>query len=463
MIKKIIGGIIVFLLVAAGVFYLTFLRGIPRPEIALQPIKFTGSEMPGQHDCMWMGPITYNSFNSAYPDEGAVYWPTVFKYPAGETGSYLEIKGNFPQARYMSMHSYVEGANPYDYLMDRKINPDEGATNPYRTGKFKPGQGYTLKVLPGERPADARENELYLGPMDKISSSPLILRIYVPETEGDVSGGAGLPKIAFVRANGERVEGEALCDLLQSPPVGSPDRFLAAPVIPRKAYDKMVQNREVRDQLFGAKDDKWTLFWDPRVSVLRLMSPALQSMFVTATRYGLVAKTSGFFANFDNQYVSMYLNENFGKVVVLEGKLPRTPLTGIESADTDAYDMRYWSLCTNEGLATTRYTDCVYDSNVVTDQDRNYKIVISKPANRPANATAECGVTWLDWGEKGDGAGNEILGVLILRNMAANPKFAHAVQNVPRVGDEKATMGDYLPLPDYMDKAAFEAKGCQQQ
>lgn len=457
---RILGYIVAILLVAAATFYFTFLRGVPRPEIALKPIRFSGVEMPGQHDCLWMGPMTFDDFNTAFPDEGAIYWPTVFKFPQGEADSHLEIKGDFPQARYMSLHSYTEGAVPYDYLTDTDIQPDEGAQNPYLSGEYQPGQSYTVNVFPRERPAATARNALYLGPLDKVHSNPLIFRIYVPETKGDISGGAGLPKVALVRANGERVEGEALCKLLESPPVGSPDRFIASPVIPRETYDKMVRNRQVREKLIKSKDEKWVLFWDPRISVLRLMSPALQSMFITASRFGIFKKTSGFFANFDNDYVAMYLNENFGKVVVMKGKLPRTPETGIDSARSGDYDLRYWSLCTNEGLATARGIDCVYDSNVVTDKNRDYTIIVSKAANRPTNATADCGVTWLDWGDKGDGAGNEMLGVLILRNMVANPDFAQAVQRIPRVGDEKATMGAYLPLPEYTSKLDFEATGC---
>ncbi len=456
---RILGIIAVVLLVGAVAFYFAFLRGLPRPEIALQPIRFTGMEQPGQHDCMWMGPVTHDAFNTAYPDEGAIYWPTVFSFPANEPDSYLEITGIYPKARYMSLHSYGAGAAPYDGLTDLNIAPDNGAENPFVTGRFETDQTYTLRVYPRERPETAPQNTLYLGPLETLSRTPLILRNYVSEVDGDPTGGAGLPQIALVRPNGDRVEGEALCKLLNSPEVGSAERFVAAPVIPRDAYDKMIRNREVYEKILNSKNP-WTVFWDPKLSVLRLMSPTLEAMFRTAAGWGMIEKKSGFFANFDNEYVSLYINEAFGDVTVLEGKLPRTPETGLASAKPEDYDMRYWSLCTNEGLATTRFTDCVYDSNVVTDANRNYRIVISKAANRPANATAECGVTWLDFGNKGDGAGNENLTLLILRNMSPSADFTQAVQNIPRIGEEKATMGDYLPLPEHTSKAAFEASGC---
>ena len=460
-ILKILGVIVGILLIGAAAFYFAFLRGLPRPEIALQPIRFTGMEMPDQHDCFWIGPVTIDAFNTAYPDEGAIYWPTVFKFPTDEADSHLEITGKYPEARYMSYHSYTEGSAPYDHLNDIGIVPDSGTQNPFITGSFAPDQTYTIKVYPREQPETAPANTLYLGSPDKISSTPIILRNYVSEIEGDPSGGAGLPEVVLVRANGDRVEGETLCALLNSPPVGDPDRYVSAPVIPREVYDKMIHNREVRDSILKTKQEEWIIFWGPRVGITRLMSPALSGMIKKLARWGVVKKTSGFFANFDNEYVSMYITEEFGEITVLKGKLPLTPATGAAGADVSGFDMRYWSLCTNEGLATTRFTDCVYDSKVTVDEEQNYTIVISKPGNRPANATEECGVTWMDFGEKGDGAGNEMISILILRNMLHNPGFTHAVQNIPRVGDEKLTMGAYLPIPEYTDQASFEARGCK--
>ncbi len=456
---KILGGVVGVLLVGAAAFYFTFLRGLPSPNIALQPIRFVGMEQQGQHDCLWMGPVTHDSFNTAFPDEGAIYWPTVFSFPASEQESYLELKGKYPQARYMSLHSYRANSAPYDGVTDINIVPDEGSQNPFVSGTFENDQSYTLRIFPRERPENAPENTLYLGALDDISRSPLILRNYVSEVEGDPSGGAGLPEVSLVRPNGERVEGKELCNLLGSPKVGDPERFIAAPVIPRDSYTKMIGNQEVYQKILKDKNP-WTVFWDPKISVLRLMSPSLEAMFRKAAYWGMISKKSGFFANLDNEYVSLYVNEAFGNVTVFEGKLPRTPETGIASVETANYDMRYWSLCTNEGLATTRFTDCVYDSNVVTDENRNYRIVVSKAENRPENATTECGVTWLDFGDQGDGAGNTSLSILILRNMLPNPDFKQAVQNIPRVGDETATMGEYLPLPVSTNTAEFEALGC---
>jgi hypothetical protein len=88
---------------------------------------------------------------------------------------------------------------------------------------------------------------------------------------------------------------------------------------------------------------------------------------------------------------------------------------------------------------------------------------VSKAADRPANARAECGVAWLDWGERGDGAGNPDYGFLIMRNMLVSPDFAQAIQRVPKPGEEQAAMGPYFPRSEYTSRAAFEARGCARQ
>lgn len=122
--------------------------------------------------------------------------------------------------------------------------------------------------------------------------------------------------------------------------------------------------------------------------------------------------------------------------------------------------MRYLSLCTYEGLVTTRETDCVHDDNIVTDADGYYTIVVSRAADRPATATAQCGATWLDWPERGDAVGHPDDAMLVVRNMLPSSGFTHAVQSTSTPGDERAVMGDYLPTGSYTTTAGFHAPSC---
>ena len=452
------GLLALFGLASAGVGA-AYLRGLPRIEVAFRDLRLTGIEQPGLHDCLWIGPVSIDTVNLAFPDGGAVYWPAVFTAPMAE-GEYLEISGLYPATRYFSFNTYRSGAAPHDHLSDQQIEPDAGAINPFVTGRTLAGQRYTIRVLPGSAPDEPPPNTLYFGPPGTVDAVPLIYRVYVPEVPGDPSGGAGLPDVTLVRADGTRLTDEALCAALDSARIDSDARAVQVPVIPLSIYQAMFGSREVRDSVLYAPGGTWNLFWSPRLSVLRTSAPRLARVMALGARLGLVSQSSGFYANADNAYVSTYINERFGAVVVLEGRLPRTPVRGADAAQGAAFDLRYWSLCTNEGLASTRYADCVHDGQVTLDAARRYTIAISKAENRPNNARSDCGVTWLDWGTEGDGAGHAHLGILILRNMLPNPDFAQAIQRIAYPGDERATMAEYLPEVRYESRATFERRGC---
>lgn len=97
------------------------------------------------------------------------------------------------------------------------------------------------------------------------------------------------------------------------------------------------------------------------------------------------------------------------------------------------------------------------------DADRNYTIVVSRKEDRPANATLENGVAWLEWSERGEGLNDphnrSDFGMLMLRIMANDPAWAQSPNKVVKPGTEASVMGPYLPQGEYTDKATFEAKG----
>ena len=107
---------------------------------------------------------------------------------------------------------------------------------------------------------------------------------------------------------------------------------------------------------------------------------------------GTPQRVGGQYSNIDNSYVTAEVNRGFGEVLVLRGELPRTPKTtgGAKNLDS-AVDMRFWSMCSNESLATTKVATCLFDEQMATDADGRYTIVASLPEDRPANATKECG------------------------------------------------------------------------
>ena len=449
---RLLGALALLLGIGAAGGWALGLRDLARVEATVQTLDLRDLAPGAAQDCFWIGPVTSVSLNMAFPDSGALYWPAVFLAPT-EPGSYLEIAGTFPRARYLSLHSYLAGGVPFDRLSDADLRPDPGQRNPFATGPWTPGQTYTLRVRAGEPEVPRPANTLYAGPPGQADPAPLILRLYVPE------GDADLPRVTLVRADGQRLTGTALCDALDSARPGAESRRIEAPMIAPGAYASLLDGRA--GQPLGGD---WALFWNPRLSLLRLAAPTLARLAGMAARLGLFPRASGYYANLDMSYVSTMIDATRGAVVVLDGRLPRTPAHGAGAAEAADIDLRYWSLCTNEGLASTRFVDCLRDDQVTTRDDpdvsRRYTIVVSRPEDRPRNGRAACGVNWLDWGAHGDGAGNDHLGLLILRNLLPAPGFAQAIQRIPYPGAERATMVAFLPSLTYTSRAAFEARGC---
>ncbi len=125
--------------------------------------------------------------------------------------------------------------------------------------------------------------------------------------------------------------------------------------------------------------------------------------------------------------------------------------------------LRFWSLCTGESRVTVRTPDCVADRELPVDSARRFTVVVSRKEDRPLNATERCGVGWIDWGDRGDGAGDPDYAVLILRNMLPAAGFAQAVQRVRLPGTEPDVMGAHFPATSYGTEAGFEQPRLQPQ
>lgn len=427
------------------------------PLSLVKMIEFSGPEADGFHNCFWVGPVSSESYNIAYPDEGAVYWGTNFQLP--ENASHLEIAGKYPDARYISYNAYDKLTQPTDAILDTDIVASTGA-NPFAS-EDKSGGSYIVNVMPGSPPAGERaDNTLYLGDPETLNTRlPLILRIYVPAAGTDYTGGAGLPDVTLITKEGDRLTGDAMCKAINSPFPGSLERKSPSVAMEEATYRELVYGTGA-PQGFPAKAEvEWLKFWGGAYSVSRhIPDRNFLEAGIAGSAAGRLAKNVGFYSNTHNDYISAYVNEAFGDLVVLKEKMPRTPASGWDIVSGE-HDLRYWSLCSNESIVTTAFSDCVYDSNVVLDADRNFTIVVSKATNRPVNATAECGVTWLDWGERGNGVGDASQGYLILRNMNGD-NLAQSIQNVSSMASAEKDMGPYYPESSYSSVADFEALGC---
>jgi hypothetical protein len=236
----------------------------------------------------------------------------------------------------------------------------------------------------------------------------VLYRVYLPDDPGDPTGGAGLPEVTVVAPDGARQP---------VPTCPSPG--------PSARLRELVENHErpIRPA------PPVPIFARPPVSEANL------------------------FPNPDNTYIAAIVSHRPGRIVVVQGTAPTVPDTAAGRPTGSGEQLRYWSLCTNEYRKPYPVTACAADRDVVLDDDGRYTFVISTPEDRPANATAADGVTWLDWGS------TEVDNLLLLRHLLPDPAFTEAAVNVAPGTLATSTMGRYAPEATYCPSATFRQGG----
>ncbi len=432
----------------AGLALVTMVGTLLSPGVASADAPATPTSAPSS--CFWFGPtftIDEPSLNYAYPDSGATYWAARFTMPAG---AHLVLKGDYPHARYQSFNSYNSTSNsPTDAIHDVSIKPDAGSANPFLPGARRTTSGnrsYAVTVLNETPPTQRAVNTLYAG-VDGQTSVTLVYRVYVHDANTEVTGGVGLPKPELHMADGRILTGQDACDATDAATTAPP-----FDTMPLQTYLGLRDQPGKPATFPAASTPVWRAYYNSNFTV--------QCGYL-GNCGGDPARTGGQYSNIDNNYVASFINRQFGPVLVLRGKLPVTPKTRAgQSRMASKVDLRYWSLCNNEGPATTKGVGCLSDEDVPTRANGRYTIVVSLPQDRPRNATKRCGVAWLPLSPDGDGAGHTDDGYLLMRNMLPSADFTHAVQDTKTPGDEKAVMGSYLPTGRYMSVKQFEKHGC---
>jgi len=420
--------------------------------------------------CFWhVGAIGVESYNIAYPDAGAHYWGAMYTPVAGAK---LRIKGTFPYARYSSINAYDRLGAIQDTVSDFQWNPDTGSSNPFRPGTRRnvANRNYTLTLSPdwgGVPVADRRQslparNTVYTSPLFGDTIRGIAIRIYIPNTGMDIRGGVALPEPELTLANGTVLTGQQACDALGSevPQAIDPSALLlSTSQYNALRYQKDSHGKDIHANYFPALAKgvpNWRVQYT-RQYLLNLYHPEADPL-QGATKAG----QSGFFPNGDNQYVRNAINRKFGKIYALRGTLATTAVThDSPTAIWAATQLRYQSFCMNESPKTTRVMDCVYDEEIPLRTGRKYLVVTSRAADRPSNATKACGVAWIEWSPRGDGGADTDFGWMQIRNMLPGASFTHAIQDTKVPGDEKSTLGAYLPTSKYYSsKASFQKLGC---
>ena len=368
----------------------------------------------------------------------------------------------------MSLISYDGRGAPIESLADYLIVPDENSINPFieganRTIKKRAYKVEIVNLSPQIRRDEGTRIELQTdvegsGLQKEIShrnslnatqygqrQQSIIYRIYVPDKGKNESGGVPLPEPVLILKNKEELKGYKACEILRTnqPPQISID----AVGLPMNVYSELVNQPGKPATWPATVPPTWYLQYD---------RDFLLGIYNGQPPKSRRKSTGGFYPNLDNNYVRTIINRKHGKVFVMKGKLPKTPKTYHGDEFMTKGELVYWSICSNQGFANTRVNDCLFDEQVPVNNNGEYMIVVSREEDRPRNAYPECGFGWLPMADDGDGAIDEDVTVIQIRNMLASPDFKHAIQNVNEIGKEKQVMGPYLPVSFYTTTGAFE-------
>ncbi len=409
-----------------------------------------------------------------WPDTQSTYFIGQLDLPAGAT---LTLHGDYPHARYFQLALYRFENSTFvsaGGVSGPEIEPDVGSTNPFRVGADRQAdaRGFTARIVAADPPGDSakrEKNTLYAGAKGGVVQA--VLREYLSDIFTDGAGwgpsdapaaGRGLPTYEATLADGTKLTQAEVEARLARPMAGA-----TPPPITAAQWEELVHAKDNDPLLDPAtapahKDPKWEKFWTLKYSLL--------GAFKTPEELARIPYEGAMEGGGDpsTQYLVTFLSRKFGTVYVMRGKMPTFPDTfsggnGRGRKTMPDYQTVYWSLVSCEAPPSGRIVDGVADMQVPLDKDGNYTIVVSRPEDRPANATLANGVAWVEWSPRGEGVDSPEnrpdYGMLMLRIMADNPAWAESPDRVTKPGMEEAVMGPYLPRGEYTDKAAFEAGG----
>lgn len=407
-----------------------------------------------------------------WPDTQSTYFLSQFAMPAGSS---MTLRFQYPHARYFQFALYKEQNNTFvstgQALKGPEIEPDPGSANPFRIGadRHAEDRDFTIRILaedPPSDPASRPANTLYVGTDGGLNQS--VIRIYMPDAGWDGTGWSPATSPSDRPAfdyEGTAPDGTHLNAKEVARRFGRPMTASTDPPLTTDRWVQLVNSPNNDPALEPATaparpTPEWEKYWTFRYSIVgAFMPPEAQE----AMPYAGAIDGGG---DPSTQYFFTHLSRQFGPVYVMRGRMPTFPDTqfgsdGTGLATTPEAQVQYWSIVSCEAVPSGRIVDGLCDMQVPLDEDRHYTIVVSRKEDRPANATIENGVAWLEWSPYGEGLDDarnrEDFGMLMIRFMTCDPDWQQSPVLVTAPGMEAAVMGDYLPRGEYMTKAQFEA------
>lgn len=404
-----------------------------------------------------------------WPDKRPTYFFGQMVMPAGSS---LTIHGRFPHCRYFKFNIYKFERNTFvamagTSLAGYDIEPDAGSGNPFKVGADREvnNRDYTVHVLADDAPqnaADRPKNTVYVG---KDASTIMAgFRIYVTD-EGYDGAGWGPADTPLLDGPGVTYEGK-LADgtELSAPEVvkafGRPLGFAPPPLTADQWY-ALVNSKDNDPSLTPATaparpNSQFEIFYGMRYTVAgAFMTPEQRSKIKLQTEMEGGGDPT-------TEYMVNYLSRKFGPVYVFQAKLPTFPDTFSHSKSMPDGQVQYWSVVTVASAPSGELWDGIFDMMVPLDKDGYYTIVVSRPEDRPKNATKENGVAWIDWGP-GEGLNDPRdrtdWGMLLMRFMLPKADWENSPAKAVKPGMEASVMGPYYPRGYYTTKEQFETEG----
>jgi hypothetical protein len=374
--------------------------------------------------CSWPAMFDADTTNIAFPDDNANYW--LARY-AATPATELVIRGTYSYARYFSFHIYDATQAPAGSLADHEIAPDLAGTNPFTTAGATHGT-YTVRIVHGDRPSIPAPNTIYTG----VSASELLIyRVYVGDDPASVEGSVPLPDISLRTADGAIEVGLQRCEPLPPSTGDAVNEAIASSSMPDEVP-------RVLPYPPAESPPRFVKFWSTAHAFARRAPGSLKDQ---------TPRNGGYLSNQHINYLYALFSRSGGELFVLRAKAPTTPDTRGGEDVTSPRQLRYFSICQNETWSQ-RFVECLRDDELTVDDDGTFTVVISDPADRPANAE-----NWIPWG------GAYYDGNVIYRHMLPDASFEHAIQRVPYDDDPALAMGAYFPRAAYCTTQAFEAGG----
>jgi hypothetical protein len=372
--------------------------------------------------CSWPVESTGQGIlNVATQDTNTTYW---FMPIDTNRWKSVVIQATYPNARFFNFATYSARGLLIDTLFDSDIVPDRGRSNPFAIATRSGSKRDSYTVTIGASNVGS-SNFLSVGG-NRLAF--LVYRVIVPDQGLDRSGGVGVPAVTLVAQDGS---------MRRLPPCP----FAAAAsslgnMIPVLIASGFTEAAQFIQGILAAANQQTS----PTVNCI--VSPLGRQVPVA---FGPAPGTD-FFPNPPTAYLQTpNVCSQPGKIVVVRGRAlvyPNTYLGGSVSqpAFDDQVQVRYWSMCNNDGPFPYPVIVCQSDFQTRLDQDEFYTYVVSSDPAPPSWLPVDA--TWLPWGP------TNIPITLIFRSISFTPGYSP----VPSA---------YQPAAVLCDETLFVAQGWQ--